>query len=305
VIHPRRLSPGDRIALVAPASGFKPAELDAGIRELGRLGFEAVCDPAIFERGWFEAGPPDVRARVLRQAWRDPSIAALLAVRGGYGSQQLLPLLEAEEMRQAAKLLIGYSDITALLWWSCMHGVVSLHGPMIEGRLAVGPTAYDEATFLRAAMVAEPLGELTPPGLEAFAPGEAAGPLLGGTLSQLVSLLGTPWAFEIPRGAILFLEDVGERPYRIHRMLTQLAQSGTMARAGALVFGEFPRCDEPGDGPAIRDVLRAFTRGFPGPVLFGFPSGHTAGPTWTLPLGVRGRVRTTPPAVAIDEAAVS
>lgn len=305
MIHPHRLSPGDRIALVAPASGFKPAELEAGVRELARLGFEAVYDEAIFERTWFEAGPPDVRARILRQAWRDPSIAALLAVRGGYGSQQLLPLLEAEEMRRAAKLLIGYSDITAMLCWSCAHGVVTLHGPMVEGRLAVGPTAYDEATFLRAAMVAEPLGELAPPGLEAFAPGEASGMVVGGTLSQLVSLLGTPWAFEVPRGAVLFLEDVGERPYRIHRMLTQLAQSGMLARAGALVFGEFPRCDEPGGEPAIRDVLREFTRGFPGPVLFGFPSGHTSGPTWTLPIGVRGRVRATLPAVIIDEAAVS
>ncbi len=305
MIHPHRLSPGDRIALVAPASGFKPAELEAGVRELARLGFEAVYDEAIFERTWFEAGPPDVRARILRQAWRDPSIAALLAVRGGYGSQQLLPLLEAEEMRRAAKLLIGYSDITAMLCWSCAHGVVTLHGPMVEGRLAVGPAAYDEATFLRAAMVAEPLGELAPPGLEAFAPGEASGMVVGGTLSQLVSLLGTPWAFEVPRGAILFLEDVGERPYRIHRMLTQLAQSGMLARAGALVFGEFPRCDEPGGEPAIRDVLREFTRGFPGPVLFGFPSGHTSGPTWTLPIGVRGRVRATLPAVIIDEAAVS
>ncbi|MCC7179232.1 MAG: LD-carboxypeptidase [Acidobacteria bacterium] len=305
MIHPRRLSPGDRIALVAPASGFKPAELEAGVRELARLGFEAVYDEAIFERTWFEAGPPDVRARILRQAWRDPSIAALLAVRGGYGSQQLLPLLEPEEMKAAAKLLIGYSDITALLCWSCAHGVVSLHGPMVEGRLASGPAAYDEATFLRAAMVAEPLGELAPPSLEAFAPGEASGIVVGGTLSQIVSLLGTPWAFEVPRGAILFLEDVGERPYRIHRMLTQLAQSGMLARAGALVFGEFPRCDEPGGDPAIRDVLREFTRGFPGPVLFGFPSGHTSGPTWTLPIGVRGRVRATLPAVIIDEAAVS
>jgi len=305
VIRPRRLIRGDRIALVAPASGFKPADLEAGVRELARLGFEAAYDRAILERTWFEAGPPDVRARVLQDAWRDPSIAALLAVRGGYGSQQLLPLLEPAVMRQAGKLLIGYSDVTALLCWSCMHGVVSLHGPMIEGRLAVGRTAYDEASFLQAAMVSEPMGELAAPGVEALVPGDAVGTLVGGTLSQLVSLLGTPWALDVPRGAILFLEDVGERPYRIHRMLTQLAQSGMLARAGALVFGEFPRCDEPGGEPAIRDVLREFTRGFPGPVLFGFPSGHTVGPTWTLPIGVRGRVRATPPMVVIEEAAVS
>ena len=135
-------------------------------------------------------------------------------------------------------------------------------------------------------------------------PGEAAGVLVGGTLTQLAASLGTPWAFEPPDGCVLFIEEVGERPYRIHRMLTQLAQAGVLARAGALVFGELPSCDEPGGEHAIRDVLRDFVRDFAGPVLFGFPSGHTDGPTWTLPLGVQARVRTTPAAVVIEEGAV-
>ena len=164
MIRPRRLQPGDRIALVAPASAFKPSDLDAGVAELRRLGFEPVYDPAILERGRFEAGTPEVRASVLHQAWRDPSVAALLAVRGGYGSQQLLPLLDPEVMRAGAKLLIGYSDITALLCWSFAHGVVSVHGPMIEGRLSVGPATYDEASFLRAVSSPEPMGMLAPDG---------------------------------------------------------------------------------------------------------------------------------------------
>ena len=105
---------------------------------------------------------------------------------------------------------------------------------------------------------------------------------------------------------MLFLEDIGERPYRVHRMLTQMQQAGLLSRAGAIVFGEFPRCDEPGGDPAIRDVLRDFTAGFAGPVLFGFPSGHTAGATWTLPFGVRVRVVGGPaPLVDILEAAVA
>ncbi len=304
MIRPRRLRPGDRIALVAPASAA-PEDLPSGVAELRRLGFEAVYDDRVFLRGRFEAGTADERARALVDAWRDPSIAALLAVRGGYGSQQLLPLLEPAVMREAAKLLIGYSDITALLAWSCANGVISLHGPMIDRRIAAGPAAYDEASFLRAATEAEPMGELRPPGLEVLVPGEAEGTLVGGTLTQIVSLLGTPWAADVPRGAVLFLEDVGERPYRVHRMLTQLAQAGRLARAGAIVFGECPRCDEPGGVPAVRDVLRDFVRGFPGPVLFGFPSGHTTGPTWTLPIGVRARVTTQPSALTIVEAAVS
>jgi muramoyltetrapeptide carboxypeptidase len=305
VIRPRRLRAGDRVALVAPASAFEPAELEAGIAELSRLGFEAVFDRAVLARERFEAGPPEVRVRVLEAAWRDPSIAALIAVRGGYGSQQLLPLLDPAVMRAGAKLLIGYSDITSLLCWSFANGVVSLHGPMVDDRLAAGPARYDQDTFVRAVTVPEPLGPLRPQGLEAFVGGEAWGPLVGGTLTQIVALLGTPWAFDVPRGAVLFLEDVGERPYRVHRMLTQLSQSGSLARAGAIVFGEFPRCDEPGGQPAIRDVLIDFVRGFPGPVLFGFPSGHTAGPSWTLPIGVRAHVASDPPTLSVDEAAVS
>ena len=304
MIRPRRLQPGDRIALVAPASAFKPSDLDAGIAELRRLGFEPVYDPAILERGRFEAGTPAVRAKVLNDAWRDPSVAALLAVRGGYGSQQLLPLLDPEVMRTGAKLLIGYSDITALLCWSFAHGVVSVHGPMVEGRFSVGAAAYDEASFLGAVSSPEPMGTLAPEGLEVFSPGEAAGPIVGGTLTQLTSLLGTPWAFDVPRGGVLLLEDIGERPYRVHRMLTQLTQSGTLAAAGALVFGEFPGCDEPANGLSIKDVIRDFVQGFPGPVLFGFPFGHTKGPSWTLPIGVRARVTSAPPAIVVEEPAV-
>ena len=134
--------------------------------------------------------------------------------------------------------------------------------------------------------------------------GEASGLLFGGTLTQLTASLGTPWAFDPPAGCVLFIEEIRERPYRIDRMLTQLSQAGIFDRARALVFGEMPSCDEPGGEHPIRDVLFDFVRDFRGPVLFGFPSGHTTGPTWTLPLGVRTRVVTSPPAVVIEEAAV-
>ena len=110
--------------------------------------------------------------------------------------------------------------------------------------------------------------------------GSASGVLVGGTLTQLMASMGTPWAFEPSDGCILFLEDIGERPYRIHRLLTQAAQARVFTNARAIVFGEFPGCDEPGGDPAIRDVLREFTSEFGGPVLFNFPSGHTNGATW-------------------------
>ncbi len=138
---------------------------------------------------------------------------------------------------------------------------------------------------------AEPAGELRPAQLEVLHRGAATGTLTGGTLTQLMASMGTMFAFDPPEGAILFLEDIGERPYRIHRLLTQAAQAGIFANAAGIVFGEFPNCDEPGGDPAIKDVVREFMKDFRGPVLFNFPSGHTTGATWTLPFGVQRRSR--------------
>ncbi len=304
-IKPRRLQPGDRVALVAPASPFKREEFEAGVKELQTLGYEAVYDDRVFVRKHFVAGEPALRAASLQDAWRDPSIAAIIAVRGGYGSAQMLPLLDPEAMRQAAKIFIGYSDNTALLLFHLSHRVVCFHGPMIERRLAAGASGYHRESLLRAVTQTEPVGELMPPALEVLRAGEATGLLVGGTLTQLAASLGTPWAFDPPAGCVLFIEDISERPYRIDRMLTQLTQAGVLSRASALVFGELPSCDEPGGEHTIRDVLREFVAGFSGPALFGFPSGHTRGATWTLPFGVTATVRTAPAALVIDEAAVS
>lgn len=307
MIKPRALRPGDRIALVAPASPFSRDAFEAGVAELRRLGYEPVYRDSVFERRRYTAGDPSLRAAAFREAWSDPSIAALIAVRGGYGSVQILPLLDEDDIRRTPKPFIGYSDTTSLLTWLTGRcGIVSFHGPMIDGRFEKGPAGYDPDTFSRVLTRPEPAGAITHPQVVALHDGDAAGVLLGGTLTQLVASLATPYAFDPPRGHILFIEEVAERPYRIDRMMTQLALSGLLSRASAIVFGEMPRCDEPADGgPAVKDVLMDIVAGFRGPVLFGLPSGHTNGATLTLPFGVRTRVVTKPqPALIIEEAAV-
>ena len=305
MIRLRRLRSGDRVALVAPASSFPAEEVQAGVAELARLGLEAVYDQSVFEKDRFVAGTIETRVRAILNAWEDPSIAALIAIRGGYGSAQLLPFLDPDVLLTARKALIGYSDITAILTLYARQGMTAIHGPMIDRRISRGPSAYDEDSFRRVLMAAEPAGEMKPAGLEALHQGAATGILAGGTLTQLMASMGTPWAFEPPEDSVLFIEDIGERPYRIHRMLTQAAQAGVFVHARAIVFGEFPGCDEPGGEPAICDVLRDFTKDFRGPVLFNFPSGHSSGPTWTLPLGVKAEiVGGASPVVRILEAAV-
>lgn len=304
--RPRALRSGDRVAVVAPASPFARAEFDAGIAELSALGFEPVYDDSVFDREMYVAGTPDARARALQKAWEDRSVAALVAARGGYGSVQVLPLLDQGRFRAHAKAFIGYSDNTSLLTWLTQaQGVVAFHGPMLEGRFARGPAGYDRDSFTRCLCRSEPAGEITHAQLEAVRPGEVRGVLTGGTLTQLTASLGTPYAFDPPNGCILFIDEVAERPYRLDRMFMQLRLSGLLARASAIVFGELPKCDEPAGGPTARAVVTALTRDFPGPVLFGLPSGHTSGPTLTLPFGVEATVLAgARPALVINEPAV-
>lgn len=308
MLRPRRLRPGARIAVVAPASPLPRESFDAGVAELARLGFAPVWDESVFARQRYVSGSPDLRADALRAALADPNIDAVIAVRGGYGSAQLLPLLDANEVIAAGKPIIGYSDITALLSFVTIQcGMVAFHGTMLDGRLAVGESAYDRDTFVRSLTVAEPLGEYQAPGLTTVVAGEAAGPILGGTVTQLLASLGTPWAFDPPRGYVLLFDEVGERPYRLDRMVTQLRQSGLLARASAVVIGELPKCDEPGSEGSAYDVVRELFAGFHGPVVIGFPAGHTAGPHLTVPLGVRARVIADhhTSRVVIEESAVS
>jgi muramoyltetrapeptide carboxypeptidase len=251
------------------------------------------------------SGSPEVRAAAIRKALADPKVAGIIAVRGGYGSAQLLPLLDAKEFCDARKPFIGYSDLTAILMLLTLTArMTAFHGPTVD-RLARGESGYDRRSLEAAICGRRPMGELAPAGVEAIRGGEARGLLLGGTVTQLLAMLGTPYAFDPPQGYVLVFEEVGERPYRLDRMVTQLGQSGLLARAGAVVIGDLPGCDEPTGVPTARAVIEHVFSDFHGPVLFGFPIGHTKSPALTLPLGVQCRViadRT--PRLVIEEAAV-
>ena len=306
MLKPKALRSGDRVAVIAPASSFERAEFDDGISELARLGFEPVFDQSVFARRAYVAGDAAARAGAFLRAWQDRSIAGVIAARGGYGSVHVLPWLTSAELRATPKAFIGYSDLTSLLTHLTVTcGIVGFHGPMLAGRLSRQDAGYDRRSFLDSLTKPEPLGELHPPGLEVIRRGTADGPLFGGTLTQLAASLGTPYAFHPPDGHVLFLEDVSERPYRVDRMLTQLRLSGVLGAAAAVVFGELPKCDEPGGDPTARGTIADLLHDFSGPVLFGFPSGHTSGPAVTLPLGVRARVvADAHPYLVIEEAAV-
>lgn len=308
MLKPHALQPGARIAVVAPASPFKRDEFDAGIAEIATLGFVPVYDDSVFAKAapGYIAGSAGIRATAISAALKDPSIHGIIGVRGGYGSAQLLPLLDVEDVRRARKPFIGYSDLTAILsFFTIQCGVTAFHGPMIDQVLSRGTARYDRNSFLNAVCRSAPAGELAPDGLETIRAGEARGVLLGGTVTQLLASMGTKWPFDPPQGFVLLFEEVGERPYRLDRMLTQLRQTGILAKAAAIVIGELNGCDEPGGGLTGRAVMAELLKDFPGPVISGFPSGHTNGPVFTLPLGVSCRVvATNQPRLVIEEAAV-
>ncbi|MEQ1573275.1 MAG: LD-carboxypeptidase [Vicinamibacterales bacterium] len=307
-MKPRALKPGDRIAVVSPASPFSREAFEKGVGELRTLGYVPVYHDSVFDRalGGMTSGPAELRAAAFVRAWSDPSIAALIAVRGGHGSVHMLPHLEGWDPRQNPKLFIGYSDNTSILaWLTTQCGITALHGPMLDGRLARGTDGYDRTSFSRLIQGSGAGLVMAPEGLSVVSDGEASGPLHGGTLTLLAASMGTPYAFAPPDGSVLFLEDVNERPYKIDRLLMQLRLAGVVGRARAIVFGEMRGCDEPGGELKLRDLLPELLEDFEGPVLFGFPSGHTTGPCWSLPFGVRVTVKTSPaPSVAIEESPV-
>ena len=303
---PRRLVAGDRMAVVAPASAFDRRRFDEGVAEIVRLGLRPLLTEGVFDRRGYVAGSARRRAAALTAAWRDATVAAVIGARGGYGSAQLLPLLDRADVGGTPRAFIGHSDLTALLTYLTVHcGVVCFHGPMVVN-LGGGAGAYDEDSFRRALMADAPLGELAADGVEALRPGDVRGPLFGGTLTQLAASLGTPRAFSPPSGYVLLLDEVGERPFRLDRLLTQLIGSGVLARAAAVVCGELPGCDEPDGRLTGRGVVAGLLDAFPGPVLFGLPTGHTTGPALTVPLGVEVRVVGGPrPRVDVTESAVA
>lgn len=280
----KTLQPGDLVGVVAPA-GPATAEQIAAVPALyEQHGLRARLYPschAIDRDGGYLAGNDALRLADLHAALADEEVAAIHCLRGGYGAMRLLPNIDATLVRRARKLLIGYSDITALhaLW--CREGLPSLHAPMPASDLIKPGRAADaDALFmllrqgLRGGEVLAP--ELDPDALRV--PGIAEGTLIGGNLSLVAALLGTAWAWPVD-GAILFLEDVSEALYRVDRLLTQLRLAGVLDAVAGFVLGSFTEAESP--TALLRDTLAPLGK----PVLGGWPSGHGT-PNKPLPLGV-------------------
>lgn len=279
------LRPGDTVAVLAPAGPVK-AEVLPAVRALyARHGLEPRLYPSCEATSGYLAGPDALRGADLHAALDDPGVAAIHCLRGGYGTMRLLRDIDGALVRRARKLLIGYSDITALhaLW--AREGLPSLHAPMPASDLVKPGRENDEAALfsllmnpLSAGTVFAPV--LDPTGLRI--PGVAEGRLTGGNLSLVAALCGTPWAWRA-EGAIVFLEDVSEDLYRTDRYLAQLRLAGVLDAAAGFVLGSFTEQDDP--ATLLQETLAPLGK----PVLGGWPAGHGT-PNRPLPLNLRVRL---------------
>ncbi len=288
-IHkPPRLNPGDRIGIVSPAAAVQADKLEEGCLALQQCGFSVQVGAQALQRDRFFAGTDQTRAEELTAMLTDPSVQAVFCSRAGYGSGRLLPMLDFTTFSRQPKIFVGYSDVTLLLNAFVQRaGLVCFHGPLVAGEFAEGLSARSSAHLFN--LLAHGTGEEYLPFSTTLRTGVAEGPLLGGCLSVLVATLGTPFAFD-PRGAILFLEDTGEKPYRIDRMLVQLKQGGVLEHLAGVVFGDMQECWGTEDDPTLLlSVIADAFADYSYPVGFGLPAGH-GGENFALPLGTRVRL---------------
>jgi muramoyltetrapeptide carboxypeptidase len=287
-VRPHRLAPGDRVAVVAPAGPLERESLDAGLRVLGER-YEVSWGPGLLSRVRYLAGDDGRRGGELAAALADPGIRGIVAARGGYGCMRLLSeVWPSGDGRQSspglAKMLVGFSDVTALHAALQAAGRVSVHGPVVT-QLGTQPSSIVDRFF---ALLENGTAPPSPVRGTPMVGGVVEGPLLGGNLSVFTRLLGTPWLPDLA-GAVLLLEDIGERPYRIDRMWTHLRLAGVFEQVVGLALGDFTDCEDPAGEFTLRDVLEGLVSEAGLPCVGGLPIGHGA-VNVPVALGTRARL---------------
>lgn len=300
----KTLKYGDTIGIVAPASPVEETEVMKAKAEFIQMGFNIRLGDSCFEHyGGYLAGTPELRAADIHAMFSNQDIDAIICLRGGYGSPQLLNLLDYHVIANNPKLFVGYSDITALhIAFLQKAGLMTIHGPMATRFGNLDPFSKDY--MIRALMVPEPLGQIANPECEptcCLVKGKAQGRIVGGNLSLISATLGTPYEIDT-KGKILFLEDVGEEPYAIDRMLTQLAIAGKFDDAVGIVLGTWEGCQSKvrPDSFTVEDLFDMIIAPFQKPTIYNVQIGHGEH-NITLPLGVRASLDATEGVLMIEE----
>ena len=294
ILRPQKLKKGDLFGVVSPAGPVADqSRIERGVRYLEAEGFRVVIGKHAAKTTGYLAGDDRERLSDLHMMFRDKNVKAIICTRGGYGATRLLPFLDYDFIRRNPKILIGFSDITALqlaLWKKCR--LISFHGPMLGVEMALPMEPLTEQILWQCLTSTEAVGTIPlPEGLMTLHDGSATGRLVGGNLSLIVSLLGTPFQPEF-RNSVLFVEDSDEEPYRIDRMLTQLRNSFALSHSRAVLAGQFTGCI-PVDGTSssftVEQILDEVAKANAKPFLSNLPFGHVERKL-TLPIGLRVKV---------------
>jgi len=314
-ILPPRLEKGDLIEIVTPASPVDYEKLYRGIRVLNALGFRTRLGRVTRRLfgGSMLSAPDAERLKELEEAFSDPEVKCIMASRGGYGTLRLLESLDYELVAHNPKILVGYSDLTALL--NSIHlktGLVTFHGPMVAVDFgAEKPSKYTLEWFQKAVMVDKPLGVVEQPdgGPRTVVEGRGVGEIVGGNLSLLTRLLGTPFEPDFT-GKIVLLEEVDEDPYKVDGMLTHLLLNGSIRRAAGIVFSKCVSCPPPEragkpiNAISVEEVVRERLEKIGVPSIYGFNAGHNPDIP-TIPIGALGEVDATDGVLTILEPSTS
>ncbi len=290
MLRPKALKFGSRIGITA-TSGPAPAENVKLAKEwLESLGFEVELAPSCFASYGYLAGKDELRANNLNRMFADKYIDGIICLRGGYGATRILDKVDFDAIKANPKVFVGYSDITALhIAINQISGVVTFHGPTASPNIAEGLDDFSKKEFLRAIMDSKPMGHIPNPQnirVQSLVGGKACGIIVGGNLSLICATLGTKYEIDT-RGKILFIEDIGEEPYRIDRMLTQLASAGKLNDAAGFILGDWNDCESKiyDDSLGLIEVIEDIIVSFGKPTIFDLKAGHCK-PEVTLPFGV-------------------
>lgn len=307
MLKPKPLKAGDTIGIIAPASPTTFEKVQLAKLKIEALGFKVKLGKSCFKSMGYLAGSDELRVEDINNMFTDKEIKGVICLRGGYGSLRLLNKIDFQLLKDNPKIFVGYSDITTLhIAINQICNMVTFHGPMAVNIAEKFFNEYSRDYLIKALTSAKPMGMLTNPAGENIVKlrgGRAKGKIIGGNLSLVTSTLGTPFEIDT-KGKILFLEEIGEEPYRVDRMLTQLALAGKLEDAVGFVLGDWEDCEARGteESPKLIEVIKDILLPFKKPILYNLQAGHCR-IKLTIPFGVEAMLNADDKILKIEESA--